>query len=174
MCRWRFFYFNDKHDISDFVPTFSRNSIGNTPLLTILSKTRSAICSKPCASISNMTVPFKRRLLNSKSECSDNVATWGLLHLLPPSSTSSSNLIHLRIYDICTYSRCLKLFSFFFKFDDFVKFYVQIKNFDLLLFKTLQTKIIINSNWNKRSSWTIFPRDKIHTIWNPRFQCITS
>jgi len=77
--------------------TFSRNSTDRTPLLIILSRTRSAICSKLPASISSMTVPFKRRLLNSKSECSDKVATWGLLHLLPPSSTSSSNLIHLRI-----------------------------------------------------------------------------
>lgn len=76
--------------------TFSLTSISKVPLLIMLSRARSAICSKLLASMSSITVPFSRRLRSSKSECSDRVATWGLLHLLPPSSTSSSNFIHLR------------------------------------------------------------------------------
>lgn len=61
----------------------------------MLSNIKSVICSKECASVSNITVPFKTRLRNSNSECNDNVATCGLDHRLPPSSTSSSNFIHL-------------------------------------------------------------------------------
>lgn len=76
--------------------TLSLTLMESTLLLTILSRTRSVICSKPLASMSSITVPFSSRLLSSKSECSDRVATWGLLQRLPPSSTSSSNLIHLR------------------------------------------------------------------------------
>jgi hypothetical protein len=48
------------------------------------------------ASISSITVPFKRPHLSSNRECRDSVATWGFDHLSPPSSTSSSNLIHLK------------------------------------------------------------------------------
>lgn len=97
--------------------TFSRNSTESTPLLIMLSRTRSAICSKLAASISSMTVPFKRRLLNSKSECSDSVATWGLLHLLPPSSTSSSNLIHLcKMYNVRSFNIVFIIKIIFFYF----------------------------------------------------------
>lgn len=78
-----------------FSRTFSLDSAGNEPLLIILSRTKSAICSRLFASMSNITVPFNSRLLSSKRACNERVATCGLLHLFPPSSTSSSNLIHL-------------------------------------------------------------------------------
>ena len=49
------------------------------------------------ASKSNSTVPFIMQLRSSKRLCRERVATCGLLHLSPPSSTSSSNLTHLAV-----------------------------------------------------------------------------
>lgn len=49
------------------------------------------------ASKSNSTVPFIIQLRSSKRLCRERVATCGLLHLSPPSSTSSSNLTHLAV-----------------------------------------------------------------------------
>ena len=62
----------------------------------MLSKVNSQISSKFVAAISKHIVPFRSMLRNSNNECRDKVATWGLDHLFPPSSTSSSNLIHLK------------------------------------------------------------------------------
>ena len=106
--------------------TWSFLSVEREPQLIMLSRVRSAISSKLLAAMSKLTwssqmleacsllfarcfllfvdclfmsrptVPFNRRDRSSKSEWSDKVATWGLLHLFPPSSTSSSNLTHLR------------------------------------------------------------------------------
>ncbi len=45
----------------------------------------------------DLPVPLSRNDLSSKRECRDRVATWGLLHLFPPSSTSSSNFTHLKM-----------------------------------------------------------------------------
>lgn len=45
---------------------------------------------------SSSTVPVCRHVRSSKRLCRDSVDTWGLLHLSPPSSTFSSNLIHLQ------------------------------------------------------------------------------
>ena len=46
---------------------------------------------------SNSTVPTIIPRLSSNRSCRDKVATKGFDHLSPPSSTSSSNLIHLKI-----------------------------------------------------------------------------
>lgn len=53
------------------------------------------ICSNLEAFRSNKTVPCNKQLRSSKRLYSESVATWGLLHLLPTSSTSSSNFNHL-------------------------------------------------------------------------------
>lgn len=74
--------------------TFSLQSYAKAPSTTMWSKTLSATCSNECASMSKITDPFRIKLRSSNSEWSDNVATCGLDHLLPPSSTSSSNFIH--------------------------------------------------------------------------------
>lgn len=52
-------------------------------------------CGSVEASRSNMMVPFSMQVLSSIKLCKDSVATWGLLQRSPPSSTVSSNLIHL-------------------------------------------------------------------------------
>lgn len=77
--------------------TFSLQSYPMPPSATILSSTLSATCSKQFASISSMTDPLSIKLRSSKREWSDNVATWGFDHRFPPSSTSSSNFIHLAV-----------------------------------------------------------------------------
>ena len=48
------------------------------------------------ASMSSKMVPLVNKFLNSNNECSDRVATWGFDQRLLPSSTSSSNLTHLK------------------------------------------------------------------------------
>ena len=53
-----------------------------------------AICPRSVASKSSSTVPLLMQLRSSNRLCSERLATCGLLHLLPPSSTSSSNLTH--------------------------------------------------------------------------------
>lgn len=73
--------------------TLSLTPTGNVPELTIWSQTKSATTSRLMASMSSMTVPLSSRPRSSKSECSESVATCGLDQRLPPSSTSSSNLI---------------------------------------------------------------------------------
>lgn len=73
--------------------TLSLESAGNVWAFTIFSHTKSAISSKLLASMSSITEPFNSSVLSSNRECRDNVATWGFDHLLPPSSTSSSNFI---------------------------------------------------------------------------------
>lgn len=55
-----------------------------------------AISSMLSACMSSNTLPLMMQLRNSKRLWSERVATYGLLHLSPPSSTSSSNLSHLR------------------------------------------------------------------------------
>lgn len=55
-----------------------------------------AISSSEFALMSSITVPFMMQLRSSKRLCRDRVATQGLLHRSPPSSTSSSNLSHLQ------------------------------------------------------------------------------
>jgi len=47
------------------------------------------------ASASSMTVPALRPRRSSNNACRDSVATWGLDHRSPPSSTFSSKRIHL-------------------------------------------------------------------------------
>jgi hypothetical protein len=47
------------------------------------------------ACISSITLPLEIKFRNSSNECKDKVATCGLLHR-PPLSTSSSNLTHLK------------------------------------------------------------------------------
>lgn len=64
-------------------------------MLTMESMAKSLIWTKESASASKRTAPLSRRLRSSKSECKDRVATCGLDHRLPPSSTSSSNLTQL-------------------------------------------------------------------------------
>ena len=60
------------------------------------------------ASISNKMTPFVKRFLNSSKEWRDNVATWGLDHRFPLSSTSSSNLTHLKIWKTWKiYANCI-------------------------------------------------------------------
>ena len=65
------------------------------------------ICIIFVASRSSITVPDKMPFLSSNSEWSDSVATCGLDQRSPPSSTSSSNLIHLE--DSQFYIRCTAL-----------------------------------------------------------------
>lgn len=77
--------------------TLSRDSAGKALALTMCSQAKSAIKSKLLASMSSITEPFNSRLLNSNNECNDKVATCGFDQRLPPSSTSSSNLIHLAV-----------------------------------------------------------------------------
>lgn len=77
--------------------TLSRLSNAKLLLLIILSNAKSAICSMELASISKITVPFNIRLRNSNRECNESVATCGFDQRFPPSSTSSSNLIHLAV-----------------------------------------------------------------------------
>lgn len=48
------------------------------------------------ACMSSNTLPLMMQLRSSNRLWSERVATYGLLHLSPPSSTSSSNLSHLR------------------------------------------------------------------------------
>lgn len=74
--------------------TFSLQSAGKVPALTILSHTKSAICSKLVASMSSITDPFSSKDRNSNRECRERVATCGFDHRLPFSSTSSSNFTH--------------------------------------------------------------------------------
>ena len=62
------------------------------------------ICPKSLATISRSTTPFKTHDLNSNKLWRLNVDTWGLLHLSPPSSTHSSNLIHLKWSNFCYYT----------------------------------------------------------------------
>ena len=81
--------------MTDF--TFSTFSAVNTPLFNMFSNKTSRIWFRFSASSSRKTVPFKIKLLSSMSECMDKLDTWGLLHLLEPSSTSSSNLTHLAV-----------------------------------------------------------------------------
>ena len=102
-------WWNTERESRPSVYTFSLASIGREPLLIMLSRTRSVICSKLAASMSNITVPFNSRLLSSNRACNERVATWGLLHLFPPSSTSSSNLIHLDGKCQDKYYTCLPL-----------------------------------------------------------------
>lgn len=54
-----------------------------------------AISSIVLALMSSSTVPLKMQLRSSNRLCNDSVATYGLLHRSPPSSTSSSNFSHL-------------------------------------------------------------------------------
>lgn len=54
------------------------------------------ICGKEPLSKSNSTVPVCRHVRSSKRLCRDSVDTWGLLQRSPPSSTFSSNFIHLQ------------------------------------------------------------------------------
>ena len=51
---------------------------------------------KVLAAMSKQMVPLRSMLRSSKREWRLKVATWGLDHRFPPSSTSSSNLIHLK------------------------------------------------------------------------------
>lgn len=53
------------------------------------------ICGKEPLSKSSSTVPVCRQVRSSKRLCRDSVDTWGLLQRSPPSSTFSSNFIHL-------------------------------------------------------------------------------
>lgn len=53
------------------------------------------ICGKEPPSKSSNTVPVCRQVRSSKRLCKDSVDTWGLLQRSPPSSTFSSNFIHL-------------------------------------------------------------------------------
>ena len=69
------------------------------------------ISSKAAALRLRMIVPAAIQLLTSKSEKSDKVATCGFDHLSPPSSTSSSNLIHLHVRKIIWFN----LFHHYFK-----------------------------------------------------------
>ncbi|KAH9390274.1 hypothetical protein TYRP_007833 [Tyrophagus putrescentiae] len=85
-CRWR-------RRRASF--TRALTSAVSCPLPTIVSRMRSAIWSRLLASMSRMTVPLRRQLRSSKRECRETVPTCGFDHRLPPSSTSSSNLIHL-------------------------------------------------------------------------------
>lgn len=85
--------------------TFSLPLRGSCPWLIMLSRTRSAMVSRLEASMSRMTVPFRRKDRSSKRECRERVATWGLDHRSPPSSTSSSNLIHLQEREAWIWSR---------------------------------------------------------------------
>ena len=54
-------------------------------------------CVMLTASMSSNIVPVMMQRLSSNREWRESVATWGLDHRSPPSSTSSSNLIHLTI-----------------------------------------------------------------------------
>ena len=87
--------------------TWSFLSSGRAPLLIMVSKVMSAISSKLVAAMSRQTVPFNNRERNSNREWRERVATWGLLHRFPPSSTSSSNFTHLKtifkIANLCTF-----------------------------------------------------------------------
>ena len=115
-----------------FFFTWSFLSVEREPQLIMLSRVRSAISSRLLAAMSKLTwssqmleacsllfarcfllfvdclfmsrptVPFNRRDLSSKREWRDKVATWGLLHRFPPSSTSSSNFTHLGKGKICS------------------------------------------------------------------------
>lgn len=102
-CRWR-------RNSASF--TLVIISAFNWPLFTIRSRIKSigwkwvkigekfrphlpAIWSRLPASKSRMTVPLRIQLRSSNSEWSEMVLTWGFDHRLPPSSTSSSNLIQL-------------------------------------------------------------------------------
>ena len=76
--------------------TWSFLSLAREPQLIMLSRVMSAISSRLLAAMSRLTVPFKRRDRSSKREWRERVATCGLLHRLPPSSTSSSNFTHLK------------------------------------------------------------------------------
>lgn len=53
------------------------------------------ICGKEPLSKSSSTVPVCKQVRSSNRLCSDSVDTWGLLQRSPPSSTFSSNFIHL-------------------------------------------------------------------------------
>lgn len=75
--------------------TFSRESIGRLPALTIFSQTRSATWSSVAASISSMIVPLRMRLRNSKRECRDRVATWGFDHRFPPERGGCESCVSL-------------------------------------------------------------------------------
>lgn len=118
--RWK--YFPSVKNMPLLGVTLSFISEVRDPALTILSKMRSAICSRDVASMSNMTVPFNKRLRSSNKEWSESVATWGFDHLFPPSSTSSSNLIHLQKIKDEKKTRTLTLIcSFNFAFDQLNK-----------------------------------------------------
>lgn len=62
-----------------------------------LSKIAPATSSVQFTGLSRRTLPLMIQLLNSKRLCSERVATYGLLHRSPPSSTSSSNFSHLQV-----------------------------------------------------------------------------
>lgn len=95
-----------------FGNTFSRMSLRK---LVICSKDKSTTCSIVDASMSRRTVPLSRKLRSSNNACKLSVATCGLDHLFPPSSTSSSNLIHLQkqcIIRVCSLNHNkFKIFS---------------------------------------------------------------
>lgn len=65
-----------------------------------------AISSTPLALMSSSTVLLMMQLRSSNRLCSDSVATYGLLHRSPPSSTSSSNFSHLRQESECQSGWC--------------------------------------------------------------------
>lgn len=61
----------------------------------VAAPTSPMICGKEPLSRSSSTVPVCRQVRSSKRLCRDSVDTWGLLQRSPPSSTFSSNFIHL-------------------------------------------------------------------------------
>lgn len=78
------------------IRTLSLISKFMTDELSMLSNIKSVTSSKECASVSSITVPLRMKLRSSNKACRDSVATCGLDHRFPPSSTSSSNFIHLK------------------------------------------------------------------------------
>ena len=65
--------------------------------LTMVSRARSQMSSRLPADMSRQMVPLSSMLRSSNKEWRESVATWGLDQRLPPSSTSSSNLTHLKM-----------------------------------------------------------------------------
>ena len=79
-----------------------------------------AISASVFASISRITVPAINELRSSNKLYRDNVATWGLLHLSPPSSTFSSYLYprllikyHCKFYIKRSHNGNFKLYGIF-------------------------------------------------------------
>jgi len=79
--------------------------------------------------MSNITILLSNKLRSSKSECKERVATWGLDQRFPPSSTSSSNLIHLGSKTFCYQSQTKKILGYNYKYrKNIIKYYVPVSH----------------------------------------------